>query len=389
MTRGRMLGILGTVAVAVFVAWIANHTYWADTTLPLPPTGEALTNPFYLAQRFTDALGARGVRDEVFGAPSTESVLVLGAWHWDLSPRRRGELERWVESGGRLVVDATLVNGLEFEQWTGVLREFRDPPDDAQSDAEAVPWCRSFVEERHGSPAGRYQMCGADEMAFLTSRQRPEWDLRDSSGMHAVRVRVGQGSVTVIDAVPFRDRSLLRGEHGQLFVAATELRRADVVHFLSEDAPPSLLALSWQRGGPVVAMTLLAIALGVWRVGPRFGPLVDPPEMSRRSLAEQIRGSGQFALRYSAGDGLHGACVRAVDEAAARRLSGYGRLSSADRVAALARLSGLDRGALAAAIHHPGQRTAHQLRHTIALLETARRRILTADRRFPHDTHRN
>ena len=35
-----------------------SHTYWEDITVPMPPKGEALINPFYAAQRFAEALGA-------------------------------------------------------------------------------------------------------------------------------------------------------------------------------------------------------------------------------------------------------------------------------------------------------------------------------------------
>ena len=44
---------------ALLVTWIASNTYWAEVTMPMPPKGEALTNPFYAAQRFAEALGAR------------------------------------------------------------------------------------------------------------------------------------------------------------------------------------------------------------------------------------------------------------------------------------------------------------------------------------------
>ncbi len=69
-----------------------------------------------------------------------------------------------------------------------------------------------------------------------------------------MRVQVGRGSVTVINATPFRERSLFDGDHGRLLVAATQMRRGDEVHFLSEDDHPSLLALLWQYGAPVVVL---------------------------------------------------------------------------------------------------------------------------------------
>ena len=118
----------------------------------------------------------------------------------------------------------------------------------------------------------------------------------------------------------------------------------------------------------------------------RFGPLVEPPPGARRSLAEQIRGTGQFALRHGAGDALHAACARALQEAAKRRIAGYLHLSAGERLSALARVTGFDRHALAAALHHAGSRRSHELRNTIALMEAARRQVMHDPKRSPHAT---
>jgi hypothetical protein len=160
------------------------------------------------------------------------------------------------------------------------------------------------------------------------------WSLRDGPAIQAMRVEVGRGSVTVINATPFRERSLFDGDHGWLFAAATGLRRGDAVIFLSEDAYPSLLTLLWRHAAPVVILTLTLIALVMWRDGVRFGPLAAVPEAARRSLVEQIRATGQFILRHGGGGPLHAAAVRALDEAAARRVSIYASLSPDERAAA-------------------------------------------------------
>ena len=125
-----------------------------------------------------------------------------------------------------------------------------------------------------------------------------------------------------------------------------------------------------------MVLLLLILALLLWRGWVRFGPMAPPLPSARRSLAEQIRGSGQFALRHGSGDSLHGAVVRALSEAASRRVPGYAHLPPQEQTAALARLTGFERGALAAALHHLASRRADRLRNALALLETARRRAL-------------
>jgi hypothetical protein len=159
-------------------------------------------------------------------------------------------------------------------------------------------------------------------------------------------------------------------------VAALQLRKNDEVHFLSEDEHPSMLTLMWVLGWPVVLLALALIALALWRNSVRFGPLTAEPEKARRSLAEQIRGTGLFVIRFGGGKALHAAAVRALNEAAARRIGAYSRLSASERIEAVAKLTGADAAALGPAVHHGGARRAHELRQAVALIESVRRRLI-------------
>jgi hypothetical protein len=231
------------------------------------------------------------------------------------------------------------------------------------------------VGSRAGA-AANFELCAPEDFSHLTTTRAVAWALQDDSGNQVLRVNVGKGSVTVINAVPFRFRQFLKGEHPALLVAATQLRHGDEVHFLSEEEHASLLTLMWLFGWPAVVLALVLIALALWRNSVRFGPLTAAPELVRRSLAEQIRGTGQFAMRFGGGKSLHAAAVRALHEAAQRRVATYPRLSANERVEAVARLTGIDAATLGPAIHHSGPRRPHELRQAIALIESARRRIL-------------
>jgi hypothetical protein len=377
------------LALVICGVWIARSTEWTDVQLPASPTGEAATNPFYAVQRFSRSLGARGSWDRVLTIPPTTSVIVLSDWRWNLIESRRIALEHWVESGGRLVVDEGLFSdGDGFEKWSGI--DWQWPKEAKEAATFGLNPCRRFREEGSSIPAGSTElhwMCVVDNAVTLTATRAPLWALRAEDGgeLQAMRVAVGKGTVTVINATPFTYRNLLDGDHGWLFVAATELRRGDDVHFLSEESHPSLLALIWLYGRPVVLLSFVLVGFALWRGGIRFGPLAPTPALARRSLAEQIRGTGQFTLRHGGGDALHAAAVRALDEAAERRVSNYTRLSAKERAARLSEITGFERNALAAAIYHPGLRRSHELRSTIALLESARR-ILVApgERRTRH-----
>jgi hypothetical protein len=389
MKRTSLIVLAVAIPAALLVWWISNNTYWEEVKVPMPPKGEALTNPFYAAQKFAAALGAQTTWDRALTVSADDDVVVLHSWHWSLSPARRQALERWVEAGGRLVVDDSLTGGDdEFEDWSGIEHGFHDLEQNSENDglmelAMREP-CRSF----EGTETRR-RLCDVPVSSFLRTAKPIVWQLRDKFGIQAMRVNVGRGSVTVINAWPFVRRHLFDGDHGWLFAAATELRKGDRVLFLSELEHPSLLTLMWQNGAPVVVLSLMWAGLALWRGGVRFGPLEATGEMARRSLAEQIRGTGQFVLRHGHGEALHAACVRALNEAAVRRVPNYARLSADERVAALARVTGLDRQTLAAAVHQTGVQRPQNLRATIALIESVRRELVSDLTQKRYGTTRN
>ena len=386
MKRTAVIVFAAGTVLALFVYWLAGHTEWTDAKIPLPLRGEARTDPFYAAERLTEALRAHATRDRVLLVPPVNAVIVLSAWNWSLSTARHDALERWVESGGRLVIDRTLIDGnRDFERWSRIVRKVATSEE--LEDNYFTDPCHRFEEERDGARVAEsettgYWICDVHRQVSLTSTQNVQWALRDASGVQAMRVAIGRGSVTVINADPFRYSSLLDGDHGALLVAAAQLRRGDDVHFLSEEDHPSLLALIWLHGAPVVALTAALVALVLWRRAVRFGPLVPAQILARRSLGEQIRGTGQFTLRHGGGRSLHAACVRALDDAARRRINRYARLHTEERAASLARLTDVDEKTIASAIDPADARSAHDLCRTIAVLETVRRGTIIQRKRL-------
>jgi hypothetical protein len=377
-------GIVVALAVAAGV-WGARNMHWQEIEVPVPVQGEARTNPFYAAQRFAQALGAKASWDRAFVQPAANGVLVISGWHWGFSAERRDAIQRWVESGGRLVVDGTVIDDRTFQDWTKLtsrsLGNRRDPPR-----RDRYPRCRAMtvsVSRRTDDvrvPAIRYVACGFDPLSRLEGGREPEWQVSDAAGPQVLRVAIGAGSVTAINATPFIDRRIFNGDHAALLVAATQLRSGDDVHFLSESEYPPLLALVWQRGSPVVVLLLAFVGVWLWRVAARFGPPLAPEPVGRRSLEEQVSGTGEFVRRFDAGQPLLAATRRALDEAAERRIPGYGRMTPDQRIALLRRWTDIAPELLAGAMQAPGGQ-APRILDSIHILETARRQLLGAHRR--------
>lgn len=388
------------LAVLAFVIWFGSHLRFTETKIPIPLKGEAITNPFYAAIRFSEQLGADAAWERVLTLPPSNSVILLADWNWSMSSPRRARIEQWVRDGGRLVVDDSLIGGAEeFEKWAGISRyettEEESKSDEPEEDSAEQKQKRRVVSPRTRELLDRFirddctpltedgtrrtlRLCNLDTSRSLTSSRPLLWALRDDKRLQALRVAVGRGSVTVLNASPFRHRDFFEGDHPTLFVTATQLHRADHVFFFTEEDHASLLTLVWRFAAPVVLLLAALVFMALWRNTTRFGPLSLPPEKARRSLSEQIRGTGLFTLRFGGGRALHEAMVRALREAAVKRLPWYDRLSSEERVEAISKATGVLVGDLGPAMNYQGARTAHELRNTIAVLETARRRLATA-----------
>ncbi|MET0657278.1 MAG: DUF4350 domain-containing protein [Steroidobacteraceae bacterium] len=387
MNRTTILTALAVLGAAALVIWIARNTYWDDVKVPQPLRGDAATNPFYAAEHFARSLGARTERLKDVRALSRDSdVLVLANWNWSLIPSRRLTIERWVESGGRLVLDGRLVESdTRLHEWSGLSRArvLAGGKPVGNADGESIDEVENGcgpITVKHDiagvSGARReYRVCTLPVLRALLSKHEPQWSLVDGEGYQALRVDVGHGSVTWLNAAPFLYRDLMDADHGLLFVAATQLRAGDTIFFMSEEDQLSLLALIWKHGAPVLLLLIGCLVAALWRSGVRFGPPAPVALPVRRSLAEQIKGTSEFTRRFGGGRALHAAAVRALNESAPDRIPRYHSMDQAQRLDALARVTGIDAERLAETINYSGPRSRHELRKALELIEHVRRRL--------------
>ena len=397
VNRSLIIKLIVLVALVLLAVWIMNNTYWAEDNIPKNLSGEAATNPFYAAQKLTDSLGAQSEWKHVFGnLPARNSIIVLSYWHWDVIAKRREQLQSWVNDGGRLVLDDSLIiNDAALKDWLGIERHDVPAKDhDGETDDEDKEnrsksklfklsneqQCEhiALIDHRPDANPNRktYQLCNFNTSQYLTAAQPVSWGLRDVHGLQAARIAVGRGSVTLFNATPFLYREMLYGEHGLVFVAATQLHHGDHVYFLMDEDGVPLLKLIWRYGSPVVVLAALIVLAALWRNGMRLGPMAATVDGARRSLAEQIIGTGHFILRFNGDQALHAATVRALTDVARKQIAHFDRLDTQAYTLALAKATGLDAEALGQAIHFQGKRRATDLRHAIALLEHARRHLL-------------
>jgi hypothetical protein len=323
---------------------------------------------------------------------------LLDSRHWDMVQSRRHTLEAWVMAGGRLIVSSgALWANHWLQDWSGVAPAVAaddEPAADTNEKPKPRPRKKSALDIAMGAdtcakavvptgpdsdPFGRseYLLCIRVTDAALASHLKPAWVIEADDGPTAVRVPRGRGSVTLLasDEV-FDNRGLTRGDNALLLASAAQFHTQDFLWMVRDAEGESLHNLAWRLGAPAVVLLCLSIGAMLMRGMRRFGPLARVADPARRSLAEQIRGTGSFAWRMGDLRTLHEAELRALAESARAHVRGYDALPPAERAAAIAAATGLTADAIGAAMSNRGGLKRAALREQLAQMEAARRLLV-------------
>ncbi len=383
MTRGRLLaGVVALLLVALGL-WLASATEWVEVEVPVRPRGEAAQNPLYATQALARALGAQVFKAQGLQTlPASTATLVLASHHWDVFNDKSERLQDWVQQGGHLVVPAWLMDDENLSDWLPVTqREARDEKASSKPDrrdrTEKDSDCRSLIQATAvpDSDLDPLRVCGWEHPTALQGDGTPSWALEGTRGPELMRMAWGQGSVTVIGAWGLLSNPLLLRHDNALAVAwALQLRAGADVWFVAEESREALHTWLWHKAWVALLLGLLALGFALWRGGMRLGALRNAYSTERRSMAEQVRGTGQF-LQLHGPAALYRAQLRAVNDAGLRSVRQYTSLTVAERAKALAAATGLNPSDLATAMDASQAFKAHSLLPHLQLLETARRRL--------------
>jgi len=384
MNRRTVVTLIVCAGIATLLAWIAMNTYWEEEDVQGMRTGEALFNPYYAAAQLARHLGANARVQGAFDPlPPADGVLMLSRWNWDLYATRREAIRRWVEAGGRLVIDRTLGASSNFSAWSGIRGQVT-AKERRSDDADTIGGGRCLLLQLKAGavpsdPSGNeWRLCGVAQNFHWISSRRVQLALGVTDGYQLLRVVAGRGSVTAVNGYStFATDSLLDGDHARLLIIATQLHRGDTLRIARGDMRISLPAWLWTIGAPVLMLLGAAIVLALWQTMIRFGPLLPPPAAARRSMHEQIAGTASFLAHYGGGQALWDAARKALGVAVAARL-GAARAPDAPGLAAqVARLGDDAAPAVQQALLNPELGGSAGLVRTLATLERARRKFRT------------
>jgi hypothetical protein len=341
-TRTIVVLLLAALAV-LYAAWFVSTHDRVNAQQWVGPTGEARLKPFLAARRLAERMGLE--TSELRSLPALEelpsaAVLIVPAPRQELHSAKLAELLRWVERGGHLIAEAEYLGVPDplFDR-LGVKRVRVEPP------ATSL-----FVVTPEGLKLTAYF---GDPMHLAAQPER----VRLRAGDHLVSFARGRGMVTVATSLRFARnpgfddeyarmskrpaRSIGALDHAALLWAVLSLTPERELHLYFRPERLSLWDFLARNAAPVLIAGGLLLALWLWSVAPRFGPVAPDAPPGRRRLLDHLRASG----RYYWGRGMRSRLIVATRDAALRRVArvqpDFPVSPSEERVARLASLAGI------------------------------------------------
>ena len=293
------------IPVAV-LALLATGVIWFVSTYErvpsrewVGPSGEARRNLYLAAGRFAARMGlaTRELRSlPELDSLKPDSVLLLPSRRQALDPRRMEDIAAWVEDGGHLIVEAELLGVsdpllelLGVERTTGAAPSKPVPIELPDGRRLAVSIFGAMTLQGVGAKPARY-----------------------------VSFAHGEGTVSALTGLQFARNPAIGNDDNAAFLwHLVSLTQPVELQVYLRPERLSLWAFLTRYAAPVLVAAAALLALWLWRVAPRFGPVRPDAPPARRRLLDHLRASGRFYWAH----GLRGALVIAARDAALRRIT--------------------------------------------------------------------
>ncbi|MGE0874579.1 MAG: DUF4350 domain-containing protein [Burkholderiales bacterium] len=296
--------------------------------------GEARRNPWHAAELLLARMGR-----QVQPARSVPALKALPADGVLLLPRRLGAISvaeqrallDWVARGGHLIVEAEAPRQPDpILDALGVTRRTLNARGPSRFVYPVLPGAPAPLKVEIGE--WRTLEAKAKALAF-----------KGTQATYLLHLEHGAGRVSAITDLGFAGNLAIRHhDHAGFLWRLVQMKPgAGTVSFFHSPVRLSLTAWLQEHAWTAIVAGALLLALWLWRIVPRFGPVAPDPEPARRRLLDHLRASGRF--QWSAGGGAE--LAEAAREAALRHVMRahpeFAALDGAEREARLAALFAL------------------------------------------------
>jgi hypothetical protein len=383
------------LAVGALVWWLVNFEQVPETIYS-GLSGKARSDPYLAFKRLLAASGMRydevaptTAPDDAFATlPRGGSLILLPRREVLMSTTRIDTLMQWVSSGGHLIVGAEpVVRRDPLLNFLGFAPEWMRAPTPSQGgrpSAQALSVTARHVELRLPGSKRALAIEMSTPIVLKDLRNQAEWRAGDAGGTRLLLMRRGAGRITVAadlgwityrgtagNADPARQPNHIgKADNAEVIIALLRLDgRAPTAGVRILGGRSELSLWRWLEANAWTALASLGllIALWLWRVVPRFGPLAPAEDVAELRLASHLEASGRFYRRHLPIEEIHQGLRRAFLARLAERRPGIAARGPAERNAELARLAGVNPQAVARALDAPAQSVGDFVRGSITL----------------------
>lgn len=290
--------------VGLGVAWFFANFEKRPVSEWVGASGEARTRPYLAAERFAERMGWKALELRSLPQLATlpaRGVLLLPPRRQALTRERIAEIVAWVERGGHLIADAEL---------PGVPDPLFDALGVQRAEGERVTKPYS-VELR---PGRRISVALYSAMKLVLPNEQARFRIGDE----LVSLGRGRGLVTAATTLSFAEnRAIGEHDHAELLWHLLTLTPSRELVVYWAPGRLSLWRFLTENATPALAGFFVLLALWLWSIAPRFGPVAPDAPPGRRRLLDHLRASG----RYFWNRGLRARLVLAARDAALRRVA--------------------------------------------------------------------
>lgn len=274
--------------------------------------GEARTNAYLAAEFFLLNMGQQAQRIKLFSTNKTllksSDTLMVPSIRLAFDRRRSDEMLDWVERGGHLIITGQPItesnSGREdfILEKLGLMIEREALADGSTQDEEQIDVA---IDDED------FWKIDLDDLLVVTKKDnfnaQVVWSIEDNDRTHALQILVGRGRVTLLsDMQIFKNDYIDQFDHAAfLFLLSNdqfnqaEFNRAGAGTFyysLFEDQD-SLLQWLWKNAQLFILSFIVTIVIVLWRLMPRFGPLININQPIRRRFSEHLKAAGNYHWR--------------------------------------------------------------------------------------------
>jgi hypothetical protein len=335
-----------TCLLGAGLVYVGNKAIPYDEVIDRGPSPEAAANPYLAAEHFLrqQGLGVEHANslERLKTLPAKNNSLLLLGERSNMTPRQAEQLLDWARSGGHLLLVAEAL----WDEETGnsgdllldhlqIHQALSDEPDEpVPARKQKSPDLTKLYVDNETAPA--YFSFDTD-FNLTDPKHLAQFSANSAQSSHLMQLNLGHGRVTVItDSDLWKNPNI--GKHDNAWLL-WYLNQGTAVTLLFNSDVDNLFTLLLRYFPQALVALAALLALALWHVGMRQGPIQAPAPKARRQLQEHLNASADFLLRRGGQGALLRALQRDILRAARRRHPGFEHLDSAEQQQVLEHLT--------------------------------------------------